>query len=46
MKERIQRAYDNHKRGYNCAQSVVCACPKVLALVWDGWTHVAQLQEC
>lgn len=25
MKERIQRAYDNHKRGYNCAQSVVCA---------------------
>ena len=22
------------------------ACPKVLALAWDGWTHVAQLQEC
>ena len=32
MKERIQRAYDNHKRGYNCAQSVVCAYSDLLGV--------------
>ena len=25
MEERIQRAIDNHHKGYNCAQAVVCA---------------------
>ena len=25
MEERIQRALDNHKKGYNCSQSVACA---------------------
>ena len=32
MKERIQRAYDNHKRGYNCAQSVVCSYSDLLGV--------------
>ena len=25
MEERIQRALENHKKGYNCSQSVACA---------------------
>ncbi len=25
MSERVKQALDNHKKGYNCAQSVVCA---------------------
>lgn len=25
MSERVQKALENHKRGYNCAQAVVCA---------------------
>lgn len=25
MSERIEKALENHKKGYNCAQSVVCA---------------------
>lgn len=25
MSERVQKALDNHKKGYNCAQAVACA---------------------
>ena len=25
MEERIQRALENHQKGYNCSQSVACA---------------------
>ena len=32
MDERIKRAYDNHKKGYNCAQSVVCAYSDLLGV--------------
>ena len=32
MEERIQRAYQNHKKGYNCAQSVLCAYSDLLGV--------------
>lgn len=32
MKERIQRAYNNHKKGYNCAQSVLCTYSDLLGV--------------
>lgn len=32
MDERIKRAHDNHKKGYNCAQSVICAYSDLLGV--------------
>lgn len=32
MDERIKRAYENHKKGYNCAQAVVCAYSDLLGV--------------
>ncbi len=32
MEERVRRALENHKKGYNCAQSVLCAYSDLLGV--------------
>lgn len=32
MEERVKRALENHKKGYNCAQSVLCAYSDLLGV--------------
>lgn len=42
MEERVKRALENHKKGYNCAQSVLCAYSDLLGVEEETLFAVAE----